>query len=126
MKNAIEILNNKLSRTHIGKSPDWKEGYADGIREAIEVIQDGMDDLIMVGNNYFVIMYHNGDKHFPYVEEMRLYKISKKTRKSYCFSRNLYANRFNTKNPDLVLASGKGIRKRVFFTKEQAETTIGD
>jgi len=70
------------------------------------------------------ISNNNGDKYLPYIEEMRLYKISIRTRKSYCFSRNLSATRFNTTSPDLVLASEKGLRERVFFTKEKAEEAI--
>lgn len=124
MREAVDKLYRKLSLTQVGRSSDWKEGYAAGITEAIDVIQEGIDSLITVGNNYFVIMYHNGDKFLPYVEEMRLYKITIKTRKSYCFSRDLGATRFNTPNPDLVLASEKGLRERVFFTREAAEESI--
>ena len=124
MRDAIETLNRKLALSQIGEQTDWKEGYAAGITDAIDVIQEGIDNLITVGNNYFVIMYHNGDKYLPYIEEMRLYKISIRTRKSYCFSRNLSATRFNTPKPDLVLASEKGLRERVFFTKEKAEEAI--
>lgn len=124
MRDAIEKLNRKLAVSQIGEQTEWRQGYAAGIAEAIDIIEDGIDDLIVPGNNYFVIMYHNGDKYFPYVEEMRLYKISIKKRKSYCFSRNLYATRFNTSNPDLVLASEKGLRERVYFSKEKAEEAI--
>lgn len=124
MRNELEKLNRKLYLSQIGEQTEWKKGYAAGITEAIDVIEEGIDNLIIPNNNYFVIMYHNGDKHFPYVEEMRLYKISIKTRKSYCFSRNLDATRFNTKTPDLVLASEEGLRTRVFFTREQAEKVI--
>lgn len=124
MRDELEKLNRKLYLSQIGEQTEWKKGYATALTEAIDMIENGIDNLIIPNNNYFVIMYHNGDKYFPYVEEMRLYKISIKTRKSYCFSRNLSATIFNTKTPDLVLASGEGLRKRVFFTKEKAEEAI--
>ena len=124
MRSELEKLNRKLYLSQIGEPTEWKKGYIAGITDAIDAIEEGIDNLIVPNNNYFVIMYHNGDKHFPYVEEMRLYKVSTKTRKSYCFSRNLNATMFNTKTPDLVLASGEGLRTRVFFTKERAEKAI--
>ena len=124
MREAIDKLNRKLLINPLGKTKEWKDGYIAGILEAIDIVQEGIDNLITVGNNYYVIMYHNGDKYLPYIEEMRLYKITIKTRKSYCFSRNLDANRFNTPNPDLVLASEKSLRERVFFNRDQAEKSI--
>ena len=124
MREAIDKLNRKLLINPLGKTKEWKDGYIAGILEAIDIVQEGIDNFITVGNNYYVIRYHNGDKYLPYIEEMRLYKITIKTRKSYCFSRNLDANRFNTPNPDLVLASEKSLRERVFFNRDQAEKSI--
>lgn len=126
MRDAIEKLNRKLALNEIGEKTSWKEGYEAGILEAIDIIENSIDNLIVTGKDYYVIMYHNGDKFLPYVEKMRLYKISVQTRKSYCFSRNLNATIFNTRQPDLVLASEKGLRKRVFFTREQAEKSIAE
>lgn len=124
MREALEEIQRKIYLNSIGEQTQWKQGYAAGLTEAIDIIENGIDNLIIPNNNYYVIMYHDGDKFFPYVEKMRLYKISIKTRKSYCFSRNLDANRFNTKTPDLVLSSEKGLRERVFFTRETAEEAI--
>lgn len=124
MREALEKIQRKLYLNSIGEQTQWKQGYEAGLTEAMDIIEDGIDNLIIPNNNYYVIMYRDGDKFFPYVEKMRLYKISIKTRKSYCFSRNLDATRFNTKTPDLVLASEKGLRERVFFTREQAEKAI--
>lgn len=124
MKDAIETLNRRLEISQMGERTEWRKGYERGLVEAIDVIHNGIIDLIVPGNNYFVVMYHNGDKFLPYIEEMRLYKISVKTRKSYFFSKNLNATRFNTANPDLVLASEKGLKERVFLTREKAEKTI--
>lgn len=125
MREAFEKINRKLYINSIGEQTEWKEGYAAGLIEAMEILEGGIDSLIVPNNNYYVIMYENGDKHFPYVEKMRLYKITiKPKRKSYCFSRDLTANRVDTKFPDLVLASEKSLRERVFFSKEQAERSI--
>lgn len=124
MRDVIEILNKKLSLSKEKERTEWRDGYETALAETIEVVNNGIDKLIIPGKTYFVIMYHNGDKFFPYVEEMRLYKISEKKRKSYCFSRNLNASLFNTSNPDLVLSSEKGLRERVFFTREKAEEAI--
>lgn len=128
MREALEKIERKIYINSIGEQTQWKQGYGEGLMDALKIVEDGIDDLIIPNNDYFVIMYQNGDKFFPYVEKMRLYKItvSPKLRKSYCFSRNLNANRFNTKSSDLILASGKGIRERVFFTREQAERAISE
>lgn len=124
MREALEKIQRKIYLNSIGEQTQWKQGYEAGLTEAINIVENGISDLIVPNNNYYVIMYRNGDKYFPYIEEMKLYKISTKSRKSYCFSRNLNANIVNTKNPDLVLSSDKGLIERVFFTKEQAEKSI--
>lgn len=124
MITAIKTLKKKIELNHIGEMTDYKEGYERGLTEALKAIQDTMDELVVPGTNYFVIMYQNGDKKLPYIEELRLYKITNKTRKKYCFSRNPYANQFNTFSSDLILSSGEAIRKRVFLTREQAEEAI--
>lgn len=124
MREVIETLRSKIEFNKFRKYSEWLDGYISGLSDAIEIVQSGIDSLIVTGKNYFVIMYHNGDKFLPYVEEMRLYKISKKNRVSYCFSRNLDATIFNTASPDLVLSSVKGLRERVFFTREKAEEAI--
>ena len=123
MREALKKIYKKIELNAIGEQTQWKQGYAKGLADAVNMIEDGIDNLIVPNNNYFVIVY-DGDKNFPYVEEMRLYKISAKKRKTYFFSRNLYANFFNTKTPDLILASKNGLRKRVFFTREDAEKSI--
>lgn len=124
MREVIRTLNKKIELNQLGEQTPWKDGYSAGLSDAIYMIEEAIDSLIVTGKNYYIIMYHNGDKFLPYIEEMRLYKISTKTRKSYCFSRNLNATIFDTSEPDLVLASEKGLRERVFFTLEQAEKAI--
>ena len=126
MREAFEKIKKKLYINSIGEPTEWKDGYAQGLMDAMEILEGGIDSLIVPNNNYYVIMYQNGDKHFPYVEKMRCYKVSEKNRKSYLFSRYLYANRANTKVPDLVLSNTKSLRERVFFTREQAERSIAE
>ena len=125
MIKAIENLYKKIKLNEIGEQTEWKRGYAYGLKEAIRIVEDGIDDLVIPGNNYFVVMFENGNRYLPYIEEMRLYKITtSKSRKSYCFSRNLNATKFNTPIPDVVLSSAKSLRKRVFFTFEDADKAI--
>lgn len=126
MRETIEKLKKEIASVDKGiwGYTEEQKGYIAGLERAMEIVEDTVFNAIVPGNNYFVIMYHNGDEDMPYVEEMKLYKVSVKKRKSYCFSRNLNANSFNTSNPDLVLASEKGVRERVFFTQEGAKKAI--
>ncbi len=124
MRKALESIDKKIELNRIGEQTNWKQGYEAGLLYAKKMVEDGIEDLIVPNNNYFVIMYFNGDKHNPYIEELRLYKIDIKKRKRYLFSRNLNATWFNTKTPDLVISNSEMLRKRVFFLKEDAEMAI--
>lgn len=125
MREVIEKIKRKLYANSIGEQTEYKIGYADALNEVIELIEDGITELIIPNNDYYVIMYHNGDKYLPYVEKMRLYKIFKgKATNFYYFSKNMNATIFNTKTPDLKLGSLRDIKKRVFFSRENAEEAI--
>lgn len=125
MREVLDILNDRIEKFNIGEMTDWRRGFIDGINFSKKAINENIDTLITPNEDYYIIMYENGDRYFPYIEKMRLYKISEgKVRNSYCFSRNMNANKFNTKIPDLVLASKEGIRSRVFFTEEEAKNSI--
>ena len=106
---------------NIGEITEWKAGYIAGLEYAKELINDAIDDLIVLGGRYFVIVYKDGNEFMPSIQEMKLYKITGNKRKSYSFSRNLNANVINTPKADVVIMSGKNFRQRVFFTREQAE-----
>lgn len=125
MKETIEKMKKKISICKMGDRTDWRDGYMAGLTDAIQMIEDGIAELIVPNNNYFVIMYHNGDKYYPYVEEMRLYrKTEGRGGYVYSFTRNIYPTEVN--KPDLVLSSLKAVKKRVFFTREQAEESLKD
>lgn len=124
MRTELEGIIRKINVNHIGEETEWKQGYEAGLYDAVESIEKGICNLITPGNNYFVIMYQNGDRHFPYIEEMHLYKITRAKKNKYYFSRKLFATIFNTKEPDLILNGDEQVKKRVFFTKEFAEKTI--
>ena len=122
MREELRNLYRKVEINRIGEQTEWKEGYEQGLLDAIEHIENNIDSLIIANNNYFVIMYENNDKRFPYIEEMRMYKMTKGG--GFCFSRDLCANRFNTSKADVVIKSKENIKKRIFFTREMAEKTI--
>ena len=122
MREELRKLYRKIEINRIGEQTEWKEGYEQGLLDAIEHIENNIDSLIIANNNYFVIMYENNDKRFPYIEEMRMYKMTRDG--GFCFSRDLCANRFNTSKADVVIKSKENIKKRVFFTREMAEKTI--
>ena len=124
MRHALDKIYKKLKICEIGEETEWKDGYVTGLTEALEILQEGIDELIVPNNNYFVIMY-DGDRRSKHIEEMCLYKIGLKNRKYYYFTRQLYANRLEIRKPDLVIASLDNLRKRVFFSREQAEKAIG-
>ena len=124
MRRALENIYKRIEVCQIGEQTEWKEGFVEGLKEAVKYIQDGIVDLTVVGNNYYVICYQDGDKHFPYVEEMRLYFIKRNDPKRgdhYYFSKN--TEPYYRGKPDLILTR-KGIQKRVFFLKEDADNAI--
>lgn len=121
MRKAIEKIDRKLYICNIGEITEWKAGYIAGLEYAKELINDSIDDLIVLGGRYFVIVYEDGNEFMPSIQEMKLYKITGKKSKSYSFSRNMNANVINTPKADVVIRSGKNFRQRVFFTREQAE-----
>lgn len=127
MRSELEGILKKINACKIGEDTEWRDGYVAGLYDAVETIEKGICNLIAQGNNYFVIMYYNGDKYFPYVEEMRLYKIDRRNKHNkYYFSRNLNATLLYPKPPDLMLSGEKAIRDRIFFTREFAEKSIND
>lgn len=125
MQNVIYKLKDKIAESQSQDMTVEQERYVAGLKDALDLIENSVADNLVVGNTYFVIMYRNGDKYLPYIEEMRLYKVSNKSIKcSYCFTRELNITKHRTGTPDLVLASKKGLAERVFFTKEQADKAI--
>ena len=119
MQEIIEKLNRMiLLETHANMSKE-QECYVAGIADALQVIEEHMGNDLIIGKHYFVIMYKDNNRYDPYVEEMKLYRINKKRKQVYCFTRNL---KNNNSTPDLVLASKGGLAMRVFKTREEAES----
>ena len=124
MRKAIEAIDKKLYINSIGEMTEWKEGFKAALEYCRDLINESIDELIVLGGLYYVIVYEDGKKYLPCVKKMKLYKITQGVKKCYLFSENLKANIINTRRPDLRLASKNGLRERVFFTKEQAERKI--
>lgn len=127
MQDIIYKLKDMIEKNQSQEMTSEQERYVSGLQDALDLIENSVADNLIIGNTYFIIMYRNGDKYLPYIEEMKLYKISQKSVKcSYCFTRNLNIAKYSSGTPDLVLASKKGLAERVFFTKEQAMSAIGE
>lgn len=125
MNEVIKKLESMITLNTSINMTESQMNYVAGISDALEVVKASVADNLIIGNTYFVVMYRDGDTHFPYIEEMKLYKISQGTIKSsYCFTKNLDKGKYCHNRPDLVLASKKGIIDRVFFTRSQAEQAI--
>lgn len=126
MRRAIEQLDKEIKRVHKGyELTRFGEGYIAGIEYCKEIIQKNIDNLIVPGNTYFVILYEDGNPFMPYVKEMKLISRNpvKKKIDRFQFSFDLEAN--NTlSGVDLEISSVKQLRTRVFFTYEQAEREI--
>jgi hypothetical protein len=118
IKNMI-ALNTKLEMT------EAEESYIAGLSDALEILETSVSENLVIGNVYYVIMYRDGNKFLPYIDRMKLYKVTQGAVKpSYCFTKNLESGRYHSNHPDLVLNSKKGVMERVFYTMEQAENTI--
>lgn len=126
MRRAIEQLDKEIKRVRKGyELTRFGEGYIAGIEYCKEIIQKNIDNLIVPGNTYFVILYEDGNPFMPYVKEMKLISRNpvKKKIDRFQFSFDLEAN--NTlSGVDLEISSAKQLRTRVFFTYEQAEREI--
>lgn len=124
MQDVVYKLKEMIATQTTSTMTEEQKYYVSGLADALELVEQAVAESLVVGRHYFVIMYRDGDPYLPYVEEMKLYRISQKSVSSYCFTRNLTAKSYSSNNPDLVLRSKKGLSQRVFFTREQAESAI--
>lgn len=92
-----------------------QEYYAAGLADALQIIEETLKEELKIGDIYFVIMYEN---HTPYVEEMKLYRINDKSKRVYCFTKNIDCKH---PTPDLVLTSEQSLKTRVFSSRQEAE-----
>lgn len=100
----------------------YKEGYIDGLKDAIELIEKNIPNLLLVGATYYIIMYQNDNKQMPYVAPMKLCRIKEtKSRNKYFFTKDLDAENYSLLQADVIFESPTEIRKRIFLSKETAE-----
>ena len=100
----------------------YKEGYIDGLKDAIELIEKNIPNLLLVGATYYIIMYQNDNKQMPYVIPMKLCRIKEaKSRNKYFFTKDLDAENYSFLQADVIFESPTEIRKRIFLSKETAE-----
>lgn len=125
MKNVIDKLENMIALETASENKSKEElYYISGLCDALELLKKSVADSLVAGGTYYVIMYRDGNMYLPYIQKMKLYKISQKSKKcSYCFTTNLTKDSKLDK-PDLVLASKVGITNRVFYTRKDAEKAI--
>ena len=128
MRRAIEQLDKEIKRVRKGyELTRFAEGYIAGIEYCKEIIQKNIDNLIVPGNTYFVILYEDGNPLMPYIREMKLVSRipGRKRTDKFQFSFDLEAN--NTlSGVDLEIRNIKQLRARVFFTYEQADREINN
>lgn len=95
---------------------DEQKYYVAGLSDALRMIEDYDSEQIAIGKEYFVITHIDMDAK---VELMTLYRINKKKKNAYCFTRN-----YKEPAPDLVLYSKAGLKMRVFTDYMSAEKNI--
>lgn len=117
LQKIIEALNQKITLETSFDMTSEQEHYIAGLSDALDIVKAHIEDNYIIGNTYFVLMPDG--KYNTKVVEMRLYKINKKKRCYYCFTKQL--KNLNYPNPDLVLSSETSLKLRVYKTKEEAE-----
>jgi len=122
IKDKIKVLNFELDGRCSIRPDDEIKGRISGLEEALHILESAIGDSLVCRKKYFVVMYRGNNKNLPYVEEMLLYKISKKKKSSYCFC-EMYESGEPSYRPDLVLGN-RGIATRVFVTRRDAEKQI--
>lgn len=125
MQNTVYKLKNMIALNTKEEMTESQVAYVAGLSDALNLLETSISDNLVIGTIYYVIMYRDGNKLLPYVERMKLYKVTQGNIKpSYCFTKNLESGRYNKNHPDLVLNSKRGLIERVFYTMEQAENAI--
>lgn len=115
MQKIIDKLNSMITMETSTNMTSEQEYYVAGLADALQVIEEMLAEELSIGKTYFVIMYKDDE---PYIEEMKLYRINDRNKKTYCFTKNIDSN---SPTPDLVLASEHSLKARVFNSQEEAE-----
>lgn len=125
MRRAIEQLDKEIKRVKGGyELTRFGEGYIEGIEFAKEVIQENIDELVVQGGIYYVIVYEGGNIYMPTVKQMKLLrKIRTRRGYRYQFSFNLEAKN-SLSGIDLEIQTSEQFRSRVFLYEDQAEREL--
>lgn len=116
MQKIIEELNRKIILESSHEMTKEQEYYVAGLSDALEIIQQNIEDDYIIGRTYYVLMPDG--KYNIKIEKMRLYRINKKKRWSYCFTKYLTGD---VVSPDLVLSSKISLNLRIYKNREDAE-----
>lgn len=116
MQKIIEELNRKIILESSHEMTKEQEYYVAGLSDALEIIQQNIEDDYIIGRTYYVLM--PDEKYNTKIEKMRLYRINKKKRWSYCFTKYLTGD---VVSPDLVLSSKTSLNLRIYKNREDAE-----
>lgn len=116
MQKIIEELNRKIILESSHEMTKEQEYYVAGLSDALEIIQQNIEDDYIIGRTYYVLMPDG--KYNTQIEKMRLYRINKKKRWSYCFTKYLTGD---VVSPDLVLSSKTSLNLRIYKNREDAE-----
>lgn len=125
MRRAIEQLDKEIKRVKNGyELTRFGEGYIEGIEFAKEIIQKNIDELVVQGGIYYVIVYEDGNTFMPSVKKMKLLrKVRTKRGYKYQFSFNIEAKN-SLSGIDLEIQTSEQFRSRVFLYEDQAEREI--
>lgn len=116
MNEIIEEIKRKIAieSSSLHMTPE-QEQYVVGLADALQIIEEHCANQLVIGKKYYVLTYSKYERCVN-VEEMTLYRINNKKKRSYCFTKNN-----NNPVPDLVLYSKSGLKMRVFNTIEEAQ-----
>ena len=125
MRKAIEQLDKEIKRVKNGyELTRFGEGYIEGIEFAKEIIQKNIDELVVQGGIYYVIVYEDGNTFMPSVKKMKLLrKVRTKRGYKYQFSFNIEAKN-SLSGIDLEIQTSEQFRSRVFLYEDQAEREL--
>lgn len=125
MRRAIEQLDKEIKRVKNGyELTRFGEGYIEGIEFAKEIIQKNIDELVVQGGIYYVIVYEDGNTFMPSVKKMKLLrKVRTKRGYKYQFSFNIEAKN-SLSGIDLEIQTSEQFRSRVFLYEDQAEREL--
>lgn len=104
----------------------YDEGFIDALEMCKEWVDETADSMIAVGNVYYVISYEYGNELMPEIQKLKLFKIKGNKLKTYFFSSDMNANSAKTRKYNLCIRGKTELRKRIFFTYEEALTAIDE